>query len=201
MAVLTKTQSISVLTHQAITHPGSAVGASQDVSTHFSATIVMFHALVEATINTNPGSFHVQISPEGSGNESWATIAQYTANNTTADTEAMTASEPAGETVLAVASTTGFLATDLLYIQDTGALTNSEWNRCREIVSNVSIDLIDGLTNAKDASDIIWNDANVFVAQVDLTSVARLRVIFMHEGGTGANVHVKAIMITGDSVG
>jgi hypothetical protein len=201
MAALTKSQGIDVLTHQAVTHPDTVKGDAQNVATHFSATLVMFHALVEATANTNPGSFHVQVSPESSGNESWATVAQFTANNSTADTEAMTATEPVGETVLAVASTTGFAANDILYIQDAGTLADSEWARCKEFVSNTSIDLVDGLTVAKDSSDVIWNDANVFVAQLDLTSVGRLRVIFQHEGVTGANVHVKAIMVTGDTIG
>ena len=200
MAALTKTQGIEVLTHQAVTHPDTVKGTAQDVSSKFSATIVMYHGIVEAVANTNAGSFHVQVSPETSGNESWVTVAQFTANVGTADTEAMTATEPVAETVLAVASTTGFVANDILYIQDAGTLADSEWARCKEIVTNTSIDLVDGLTTAKDSSDVIWNDANVFVAQLDLTSVGRVRVIFIHEGATGANVHVKAIMVTGDSI-
>jgi len=201
VANITKTQDIVVLTHQAVTHPGTVKGDAQDVSTHLAATIVMFHALVEAAANTNPGSFHVQVSPSSAGNEDWATVAQFTANNGTADTEAMTATEPIGETSLEVASTTGFVANDLLYIQDTGTLADSEWARCQEIDTDDFIILIDGLTSAKDSSDVIWNDANVFVAKLSLESDARIRVIFIHEGSTGANVHVKAIMTTGDSIG
>ena len=113
----------------------------------------------------------------------------------------MTATEPIGETVLAVVATAGFVATDLLYIQDTGTLADSEWARCQEIVANTSINLIDGLTTQKDSADVIWNDANVWAAQLDLTAVTRLRVVFQHEGTTGANVHVKALMVTGDSIG
>lgn len=201
MATITKTADVVVLAHQAVTHPDTVKGSAQDVSTHLGATVVMYHAMVEAAANTNPGTFHVQVSPSSSGNEDWATVAKFTANNGTADTEAMTATEPIGETVLAVASTTGFAYSDLLYIQDAGTLADSEWALCQEVVSNTSINLVDGLTTAKDSSDVIWNDANVFVAQLDLTSVSRLRVIFIHEGATGANVHVKAIMTTGDSIG
>ena len=113
----------------------------------------------------------------------------------------MTATEPSAETVLAVASTTGFVAEDILYIQDAGTLADSEWARCEQIVTDTSIDIVDGLTTGKDSSDIIFNDAEIFVAQLDLSAVGRLRVIFQHEGTTGANVHVKAIMVTGDSIG
>lgn len=200
MAAPSKTQGTVVLAHQAVTHPDTVKGSAVDVSTKFAATIVLYHALVEATANTNAGSFYVQISPSASGDEDWVTVAQYTANTGTADTEAMTATEPVGETVLACASTTGFLATDLLYIQDTGTLADSEWALCQEIVSNTSINLVDGLTNAKDSSDVIWNDANRFVCQLDLMAVGRLRVLFIHEGATGANCHVKALMVTGDAI-
>lgn len=201
MASITKTADIEVLAHQAVTHPDTVKGSAQDVSTKLSASIYMFHAAVEATANTNAGQFIVQCSASASGNEDWVHVAIFTANATTADTEAMTATEPIGETVLAVASTTGFAQSDLLYIQDTGTLANSEWARCQEIVSNTSINLVDGLTVQKDNADVIWNDANVFCCQLDLTSVTRLRVIFQHEGSTGANCHVKAIMVTGDAIG
>ena len=201
MATITKTAGATVLTHQAITHPDTVKRTAQDVSTKLGATIVCFHALIEATANTNPGSFLVQISASASGDEDWVTVAEFLANNTTVDTEAMTATEPIGETVLAVVATADFVATDLLYIQDTGTLADSEWARCQEIVANTSINLIDGLTTQKDSADVIWNDANVWAAQLDLTAVTRLRVVFQHEGTTGANVHVKALMVTGDSIG
>lgn len=200
MVAFTKTQDIVALTHQAVTHPDTVVGSALDVTTKFAATIILFHALVEAAANTNAGTFIVQISGSASGNEDWAPLARFTPNNGTADTEAMTATEPIGETSLAVASTTGFVAGDILYIQDTGTLADSEWARCREIVTDNSIHLIDGLTTAKDSADVIWNDANIFVCQVDLSAVGRLRVVFQHEGTVGANVHVKALMVTGDTI-
>lgn len=199
MGTFSKTQGISILNHQAVTHPSTVIGSDQNVATKISATIVMFHASVEAAANTNPGTFYVQVSASGSGDEDWVTVAKFTPQVSTADTEAMTATEVAGETVLAVASTTGFAAEDTLYIQDTGTLADSEWAHCQQVVTNTSIDLIDGLTTGKDSSDVIWNDAEIFHMQIDLSSIGRLRVFFQHEGAAGANVHVKAIMVTGDS--
>jgi hypothetical protein len=200
MATITKTAGTAVLAHQAVTHPDTVKGSAQDVSTKLAATIICFHASVEATANTNPGSFLVQVSGSASGDEDWATVAQFTATSSTADDEAMTATEPAGETVLAVASTTGFVAGDTLYIQDVGTVADSEWAKCQEIVTNTSVNLIDGLTNAKDSSDKIWNDADIFTCSLDLTAISRLRVVFHHEGAAGANCHVKALMVTGDSI-
>ena len=200
MATIAKTAGAAVLAHQAITHPDTVKGSAQDVSTKLAATILCFHASVEAAANTNPGSFFVQVSGAASGDEDWATIAQFPAMVSTADTEAMTATEPAAETVLACASTTGFVAGDNLYIQDASVVADGEWGKCQEIVTNTSINLIDGLTTQKDNADVIWNDAEIFAASLDLTAVSRLRVVFQHEGAAGANVHVKALMVTGDSI-
>lgn len=175
-------------------------GSAQDVATKLAATLLLFHASVEAAANTNPGKFLVQVSGSASGDEDWTTAYEFDATISTADTEAMTATEGIGETVLAVAATAGFAANDILYIQDASVVVDGEWGRCKEIVTNTSIDLIDGLTNAKDASDVIWNDADIFICQLDLTAVGRVRVIFQHEGAVGANCHVKGLMVSGDSI-
>ena len=193
-----------VLTHAAVTHPTTVVGSKIDVSTKRAVNIFMYHAYVEAVLDTNPGKFKVQVRPDdgaGSENEHWITVAEYPAKGTTPDTEAMTAIEPIGEKVLAVASTTGFVAEDLLYIQDTegGFNANSEWAECQEIVTNTSINLIDGLKVAKDSSDVIWNDAGKFVCSLDLNAIEAFRVIWSHEGAAGANGHIKAEAITYDS--
>lgn len=201
MATISKTQDIAILAHQAVTHPATVVGSAQDVTTKLAASIILFHASVEAAANTNPGRFLVQISGAASGNEDWATIYEFDATISTADSEGINATEPIGETALAVdAATAGFAANDILYIQDVGAVTDGEWGRCRKIVTNTTIDLVDGLTNEKDASDAIWNDADIFVCQLDLTAVGRVRVVFQHEGTAGVNCHVKGLMVTGDSI-
>lgn len=200
MATISKSYAVA-LAHQAVTHPATVVGSALDVSTKLAMTLALFHASVEAVANTNPGKFLVQISGAASGNEDWVTIYEFDATVSTADTEAMTATEPIGETSLAVASTTGFVVNDILYIQDTGVLADSEWGRCREITGTPTIDLVDGLTNQKDNADVIWNDADMFTCQLDLTSVGRVRVVFQHEGAAGANCHIKAQAIYGDSIG
>lgn len=198
----TKTDSVEVLTHQAAVHPTTLVGSAIDCRTKRAATLFLFHGYVEATADTNPGKFLVQVRPDdgaGSVNEHWVTIVELAAKGTTPDTEAMTATEPAGETVLACASTTGFAVEDELYIQDTNTLADSEWAKCKTFVSNTSINLIDGLTTQKDNADVIWNDASKWVVSLDLNGIESFRVVWQHEGATGANGHVKALAITHDS--
>jgi len=199
MATISKSYAVA-LSHQAVTHPATIVGSVLDVSTKLAMTLALFHASVEAAENTNPGKFLVQVSGAASGNEDWATVQQFDATVSTADTEAMTATEPIGETALAVAATSGFVANDLLYIQDTSVVADGEWSRCREIVTDSTINLVDGLTNAKDSADVIWNDADVWACSLDLTSIGRVRVVFQHEGATGVNCHIKAMAIYGDSI-
>lgn len=193
----TKTDSQTCLAHQAATHPTTIVGSAIDCRTKRSVIIFLYHAYVEATADTNPGKFLVQVRPDagdGSVTENWISAVELPAKGTTPDTEAMTATEPVGETVLAVASTTGFAdnVEDELYIQDTGTLADSEWAKKRTYATNTSITLIDGLTNQKDSSDVIWNDASKFIVQLDLNGIESFRVVWIHEGATGANGHVKA---------
>lgn len=157
---------------------------------------------MEATADTNPGAFLVQVRYKAQGTtgaEDWITIAEFTAKGTTPDTEAMTATEPVGETSLACASTTGFAARDCLYIQDTGTLADSEWAELRTLVTNTSFTLMDGLTNQKDSADVVWNDASKWVLGIDLRPYQEIRVIWTHEGATGANGHVMAYLVTHDS--
>lgn len=204
MATITpnKTDSVSLLTHQAATHPTTIVGSAVDCRTKRGITVYLYHAYVEATADTNPGYFLIQTRPDdgaGSVNEHWVTRVQVLAQGTTPDTEAMTATEPIGETTLAVASTTGFAVGDNLYIQDTGTLTDSEWAECKTFASNTNIQLIDGLTVQKDSADVIWNDATRRVFYIGLEADEAVRVVWTHEGATGANGHVKAIGVTYDS--
>lgn len=202
MAALTKTQGIEILTHALVTHPASLFGSAQDVSTKLGATIFMYAGFIEAAANTNPGLFIVQVSASSSGNEDWVDVAKFTVSETgTPADEDMTDTEASGIKVLAVAATAGFAALDDIYIVDVNTLADSEWAKVEQIVANVSIDITDGLTTGKDGADKIFGSAERFSIYLDLTGIGRLRVIFMHEGAAGADMHVKALMVTGDSIG
>ena len=113
----------------------------------------------------------------------------------TAATEALTATEPVDETVLAVASTTGFVTPgQKIYAQDASVVADGEWRTLREYVSNTSVTILDGLEVQKDSSDFIWSNAEVRPAFYDLVGVERIRLSFLHDGATGANVHIMAVV-------
>lgn len=181
------------IAHQAVTHPNSVYGLAGGPITPTAgamwAKIHMHHAFIEAAANTNAGSFFVQTNL-GITNENWVTEAQFTVFAGTPVTEALTATEPIGEVILVVASTTGFAADDYIYVQDAGTEADSEWHQVDKIVSNTSVDLTEGLVKAKDSSDFMWGNAENFPWRLDLSGVVRWRVIYKNEGATGANTAI-----------
>lgn len=197
-----KTDSVEVLAHQAATHPTTIVGSAIDCRTKIAATVFLYHGYVEAAADTNPGKFLVQVRPdtgEGTVTEHWITVAELPAAGGTPDAFAPSASEAIGDTVIEVPATTGVAVEDEVYYQDTTTLADSEWCKVRSFVAATSITLVDGLTVAKDNADLIKNDARKWVVPLDLTSAESFRVVWTHEGTTGANGHVKALAITHDS--
>ncbi len=200
MAIQTPTKSKEIIIAlQAVTHPGTVKSTQVDVSGKFSCVVYLYHALVEAVANTNPGIFKVQTNPSTT-DEDW--VDAYTAQVTDATpaTEALTATEAIGSTVIDVASTTGFAALDDVFMQDSGTVADGEFATVEQIVANTSVDLVHGLTRAKDSADFIWGSAQKFTVPVNLDGVSQLQVVFMHEGATGANAQVKAIAYYLDSI-
>lgn len=199
MAAPGKTASRSLFTLQAVAHQGTVISSVIDVSTLISALIDIRHAITEATANTNAGSFQIQVSAASSGDDDWQTVHEIGVSEDSPATEALTATEPIAETVLAVTLTAGFVATDYIFILDAGTVGDSLWRQLQEISTDASVTIYDGLTTAKDSSDTIWGSAQRFVYFLDLFAVQRVRLVYQHEGGTGANVHIMATMGTGDT--
>lgn len=198
----TKTNTVEIISHQAATHPTTISSSVIDVATKRRVSLFLFHAYVEATADTNPGRFMVMVRPEAGAStvtEHWVLKWQSRAKGTTPDTEAMTATEPVGETTLACASTTGFALDDVLYIQDTGTLADSEWAYLKKFTANTNIQLLSGLTVQKDSADVIWNDASIWNVEIDLDAHESFQVHWNHEGATGANGHIKVMAIYHDS--
>ena len=203
MADLTQAK-YTLIPHSHVQHPDSIEGTPVTVDSFLKLTIVMWHALVEAVANTDPGKFRVFGSLDLTGDDHWFHILDVDVTDATPATEPLSANVLAGARSLPVLSTTGFAARDHVYVRDTnggfpqsmtGSLAgdelNSEWHAVDKVVANSSIDIMMGVANAKDTSDEIWGSAQQF--RVTLGSgLARVRVDFSHEGATGANCHVKA---------
>ncbi len=185
---------LNAITHQHITHPNSVYGAdiTPTVGAMF-AKIHLSHAIIEATANTDAGSFYIQTSLEAAGVEdAWVVDQQFTVSNATPGDEALDAQEVAGTTSIAVTLTAGFVANNIIYITDSTANADSEWHMIDRIVTDTSIELVDDLDNQKEIGDVIFSDAQHFPYTLDLSAIAKWRVIYKAEGATGANVAIRA---------
>lgn len=199
MADFTQAAVADAIAHTENTHPWTSVGSSITPTTGaLYALIHMHHAFVEAATNTNPPSFFVQTNL-GTTGESWTSVAQFTATDADAVLENLTATEPIGETAMTVVSTTGFAAGDYIYIDDINTAADSEWHQVQQLNSVATdITLVTGLVAAKDTSDNIYSEAETFTMQLDLSGVARWRVLYMNEGATSLDsaIWVRYIEVT-----
>lgn len=203
MATITpnKTDSVVVLAHTNVDHPTTLVGSSIAALTKRAVTLFLYHGYREATADTNPGKFKVQIRPDagdGSVNEHWKTIVEYVVKGTTPDDEALDATEPTTEVTIALTLTAGFVIEDLVYFAN-ATEANAEWAEIITVVTDTTVEIMNGLTNEQALGTVLYNDASLFVCPLDLNANESYRVVWSHEGATGANGAVKVLAITHDS--
>lgn len=198
----------TLIPHSVVIHPDSVEGTPVSLTAgYLSAVVNMWHAFVEAAANTNPGRFSI-FGAYGADDDDWIHLIDIEVTTTTPVDETLNGGgEAAGSKVLNVASTTGFAARQNIYVRDTngGAPTGatgtlgspetlSEWHRVDKIVANTSIDIMVGLENAKDNSDVLFTEAQFFKFNLP-PGFSRVRCDYSHEGTTGANAHVKAELL------
>jgi hypothetical protein len=192
MADITQSATQEIIALQLVTHPGMAEGTPYACATNLSGAVTVKVANIETTANATGVSVIIQGSFETSGDDKWFDLVEFIGTTVAAETEAMTATEPVGETVLAVASTANIAVGDWIYIQDTGTLANSEWHRVVSIDTNASVTIAYGLANEKDNADVIWTSADIFTAYINCEGLKRVNVLVVHEAATGANLNVVA---------
>ena len=177
------------IAHQRLAHPGHVIGTTEVPAVgSFLAKIWMYHALHEATANTNPGAFYVQTRGEAV-NDQWANVAVFTTSNGTSATSALTATEAIGVTELAITSSASFAPGDYIYVDDATGDTDDEWHTIVGIDLNATdLTIAEGLVAAKASGDDAWPLAQMFYHSLDLAGVLQWRVVYIHRGGTGANV-------------
>lgn len=183
----------SLLTHAALTHPANIIGTPQSVASYLSGDIYVWVANVEVTANAAGAGVFILGTYNGSDDEDWHVLREFLGTTTAAETEAMTATEPVGETVMAVASTTNLVVGGTIYLQDVGAIGDGEWAQIVAVVTNTSVTLMHGLGTEKDNSDFIWSQAERFHHHIsNAGGLSRVAVVIVHQAATGSNLHVKA---------
>ena len=113
MADYTLATVVELIPHQLVTHPGEVIGADRTPAVGSIFSRIWFrHALHEATVNTDPGSFYVQTRPLA-GDDQWVTTQQIGTSRGLTVTTDITGTEAAGETTLAVTTDTIVVGGDL----------------------------------------------------------------------------------------
>ena len=198
MAIITKTQDIPLLPLQSVASNTVVISPAEDVSTKISATVGIHFGRRSAIALAAGVEMRIEASMTSSGDSQWFPLVVFKSQNAAVEAETVSGTVNPGTNVLTVASTINLAAGDLVFI-DNSTIENSEWGRVKAISTNSSITLEDNLANAQTGSTI-YDSAEYFVAQLDLSSIGRLRLV-VDGRNTGQAVAVEAFMVTADSIG
>jgi hypothetical protein len=199
MADLTKTAGTTLLAWQSLTNGGYVASTPADVSGAFGATVVILVGRTSASANTAGWPLcRVEVSAKATGDDTWVPVANFvpTAGASVANTTLNGAVSAAAATVVLTAAT-NVAAGDLLFLGDSST-DNYEVAEVRS-VSSATVTLNDATTFSHSNGAAVTDQADKFVAQVDLTGVTRLRVAVAN-GGNARTVNVAAYLVTGDAI-
>lgn len=137
--------------------------------------------------------FRVQVSPDESGNK-WLPVSTLVSQlGTSVAEEAVNGACAAEQAVVPMASTTGFIASDDVYIDNT-TTANSEFGVVISISGNVNVTLMDNLENVQTGATV-RDQAEIYAPiQVDLDGMKRIRCV-VDGSGAGQNFAAEIIMV------
>lgn len=191
----TKTQNVTVFTLASTAASSVAISSDVDVSTIWGASFFIRFGRRSASAAGAGVNIRIEGSFASSGNNTWIPLAVFTTNFAACEAEAVSGTVNSGTNVITVASTTNLTAGDIIYI-DNGTIANSEWARIKSISANVSVTIEDNLVNAQTGATI-YDSAEMYVAQLDLSSIGRIRVVVDGSLFTQANtVEVKMVTLS-----
>jgi len=118
----------------------------------------------------------IQANPKTSGDDGWQSLRTYQSALTNPASEAVSGTCNAGQAVVAMADTTGFVAGALVFIKNS-TIINSEVHRIKSVATNTSITLDDNLTNAQTGSTC-YSVAEKFGEVFSVFPFKRIRIQF-----------------------
>ncbi len=199
MATISKTQNTSILSLQSVASGGVVVSSAQDVSTKLAATIFIHFGRRATAALTSGVRIRVEASSQSANDGYWFPLASFTTGTAAASSITPSGSAASGQKVISTTTTTGFSVYDQVYIDDT-TIANSEWGRVNIVTASTSITLIDNLIQTHATTARVYNQAEFYTAQLDLTAIGRIRVVY-DASNSGQATAIEVIMVTGDSIG
>lgn len=170
------------------------LGTVVNINPNYKTTIAIHYGLSSAVAHTGT-KIEVQVSTNTTGNEDWTTYRAFTTLTGTPNLEAM-GTEAIGQTVLEVTSTTGYVAdeTRWIFIED-NTVADSEMCLLVSAVTDTSVTIIDGTTNAHTSADTLNNIADTVIITVPV-GYNRMRVIGDNTfDSDGATIHTKTTIV------
>jgi len=172
----------------------TTLGNAADISTARPGSLLyLWYGPDSTTACTVAAEAHVQISPATSGNDSWSDLVTITFGTTTAEAEVLTGTEAAGSTVLELASTTNLARLSRILIRNS-TVANSEFADIASIVTNTSITVVDGITNAQTGSTV-YTQADQRIVALPY-GANRVRVTYYAPTGPSACFMSKLVLVT-----
>lgn len=197
MSAPVKTLQTNPISLQQISSGDVIISSAVDVSSYFAAIFYIHFGRAATTGLTVGVNFRIEGSPKTSGDGHWFPLAQFLTDVAAAESEAVSGTVSSGTNVITVASTTNLVAGDNVLLLN-GTVANSEWGRVKSISSNTSITIEDNLVNAQ-TGGTIYDQAQFFVANVDLSGVNRIRVVVDNKG-SGQAVVAEVELVTLDAI-
>ena len=178
------------------------LGTALDVRTAYQCTLNIKAALTEAVASTGTPEIIIQVSGEGTpAKDDWTTYMRLVGPAGTPVTDTLNATEPAGETVLAVVDpATSNVDNDPKFkflLHTTVANSEVVYQISNTADAGDTITILDGLANEQDTNTQIWDIDSATVEAVgqwtvtiDCMSLAWIRVIYNADyDADGPNLH------------
>lgn len=198
MATFSKTQGTSVLSLQSVSANSVLISSAIDVSTKIAGSLFIHFGRQSATAAGAGVRIRIEASSKSSADGQWYPLAMFETNFAAVESEAVSGTVNSGTNVITVASTTNLAANDIIFINN-GTIGNSEWGRIKSISTNASVTIEDNLVNAQTGATI-YDGAEMYVANLKLESIGRLRIVADGSSFTQAFA-IEAHIITTDSIG
>lgn len=171
------------------------VGTAVDVSTKIGGVINVRFGRRSATAATAGVNIRLESSNRASGNY-WNPFAAFTTASAACQSQVL-GTCAASQNVLAMASTTGIAAGDVLFI-DNATAASCEWGRVQSIVTNTSATLEDALMNTQ-TGNTVYDTAEIYAPVVIPEGALRVRVV-VDGSPFGQAFAIEAILSTIDGI-
>lgn len=200
MANITKTVGTSLAAWQDVATANVVPGAAADVSTKLAASVFAKVCRKSSGTAYTAGwpNIRIEASAVASVNGEWYPVAIFQPPVTAGNTTTLNGAILAGASSFVVTSATGIAVGSILFIGDASP-ANYEFVRVAG-VSGTTITPEDHVVNAHTNGANVTTLAAMFMAQIDLTSIARLRAV-IDNGNSGQTIVAEILMVTGDSIG